>query len=274
MLQIARMAATTLDNHWMAWLRQCIRLGTDLQEIVRDLNQAGYDNDAIAQAIDTCRPVNDATDEMHVPPLIRRMPPNLRKVDTPKLDLYLYDDFLSAAECDKVVALSDHHLRPSAVSFDNGDKYFRTSSTAHLSHLKSPVSARLDEKICRAIGIRPGYAEGIQAQRYDVGQEFKPHCDWFEPDTPIYMRMAGLRGNRTWTFMVYLNEGMQGGATRFTTIDYAVQPRTGMAVLWNNLRPDGTPNPDTMHCGEPVTAGHKLIITKWFRAIGDGPLFY
>ncbi len=268
------MATPMLDGNWMAWLRQCIRLGTDLEEIVRDLNKAGYSNDAIAAAIDSCRPVNDVTDEVHTPPLIRRMPPQLRRHDSPRLDLYLYEDFLSAAECARVVALSDHHLRPSAVSFDNGDHYFRTSTTAHLSHLKSPVAARLDEKICRTIGIRPEYAEGIQAQRYDVGQEFKPHCDWFEPGTHVYLRMAGLRGNRTWTFMVYLNEEMEGGATRFTEIDYAVKPKTGMAVIWNNLLKDGTPNPYTKHCGEPVTAGHKLIITKWFRAVGEGPAFY
>ena len=30
----------------------------------------------------------------------------------------------------------------------------------------------------------------------------------------------------------------------------------------------------TMHCGEPVTRGHKIIITKWFRVHGDGPVFH
>ena len=263
-----------LDGTWTTWLRQCIRLGTDLEEIVRDLNKVGYSNEAIAAAIDAHRPTNDATDEMQSPPLMRRKPPQLRRVESSKVELYLYDDFLSAKECAQVIALSDHHLRPSAVSFDNGDQYFRTSSTAHLSHLKSPVSARLDEKICRAIGIRNEYAEGIQAQRYDVGQEFKPHWDWFEPGTNFYLRMAGLRGNRTWTFMVYLNEEMEGGGTRFTEIDYAVKPKTGMAVIWNNLLEDGTPNQATKHSGEPVTAGHKIIITKWFRAVGEGPPFY
>jgi hypothetical protein len=28
-----------------------------------------------------------------------------------------------------------------------------------------------------------------------------------------------------------------------------------------------------MHCGEPVSRGHKIIITKWFRVHGDGPVF-
>jgi prolyl 4-hydroxylase len=122
------------------------------------------------------------------------------------------------------------------------------------------------------MGFQAAYSEGIQAQRYEVGQEFKPHHDWFPPGSVLYQRLAGLRGNRTWTFMVYLNEEMEGGATRFTEIGYAARPRTGMALLWNHLYPDGTPNPDTKHCGEPVTAGHKLIITKWFRAMGDGPV--
>jgi hypothetical protein len=29
-----------------------------------------------------------------------------------------------------------------------------------------------------------------------------------------------------------------------------------------------------MHAGEPVIRGHKIIITKWFRVMGDGPVFF
>ena len=36
----------------------------------------------------------------------------------------------------------------------------------------------------------------------------------------------------------------------------------------------GTPNIATLHSGEPVTSGHKIIITKWFRARGSGPMFH
>ena len=52
-----------------------------------------------------------------------------------------------------------------------------------------------------------------------------------------------------------------------------MRPKTGMALLWNNLNADGTPNLATRHCGEPVTRGHKVIITKWFRVHGDGLVF-
>jgi prolyl 4-hydroxylase len=46
-----------------------------------------------------------------------------------------------------------------------------------------------------------------------------------------------------------------------------------MALIWNNLNPDGTPNFATRHCGEAVTRGQKVIITKWFRVLGEGPVF-
>jgi prolyl 4-hydroxylase len=107
-----------------------------------------------------------------------------------------------------------------------------------------------------------------------VGEQFKPHLDAFEPGSNAYQRYAGVRGNRTWTFMVYLNEGMEGGATRFPKVDVVIAPRTGMALLWNNLDDKGAPNPATQHCGEPVTRGCKVIITKWFRVHGDGPVLH
>jgi len=56
-----------------------------------------------------------------------------------------------------------------------------------------------------------------------------------------------------------------GGETAFVNVGLAIPPKAGTAVLWNNLRADGTPNFDTMHHGTPVKAGHKAIITKWFR---------
>ena len=135
------------------------------------------------------------------------------------------------------------------------------------------MARSVDDKICRTLGIRASYGEGIQAQRYDVGQQFKPHMDLFSPGSRGYLRFAGVRGNRTWTFMVYLNDVAAGGATRFTRAACTVTPRRGMALLWNNLHDDGSPNTASEHCGEPVTQGFKFIITKWFRLLGDGPVF-
>lgn len=269
-------SAEQLDAHWTQWLRTNIQISADFAVLHRTLRGAGFSDHAIARSLDVVRPRDSAllSGILHPPPLIRRHPPALRRLATPTIEIYTLDDFMTADECARVIALSDRHLGPSPLAHYHVDQDFRTSRTCSLSHLHDPLVAQLDEKISRTLGINLSYGEGIQAQRYDVGQQFQPHWDCFEPGSREYLRFAGVRGNRTWTFMVYLNEGMEGGATRFTGIDCAVTPKTGMALLWNNLRPDGSPNLASKHCGEPVTRGHKFIITKWFRMHGDGPVFH
>ncbi len=260
----------------MTWLREQVHAAADLQVVHRMLREKGLSDQDIAAGIEAVRPLDSALKRgtIETPPLIRRAPPKLRRLDVPKAEVYAYDDFLSPKDCARVIALSAHHLQPSPVANDPGDVDYRSSTTCALAQLRSPVALEVDAKICRGIGIRPEYSEGIQAQRYDVGQQFKAHWDYFEPDSTDYLRFASITGNRTWTVMIYLNDGMEGGATRFVNADYAVVPKAGMALMWNNLHADGTPNRETKHSGEPVTRGHKVIITKWFRVMGTGPQFY
>lgn len=267
--------AEQLDERWTQWLRTNVQISADFAALHRTLREAGYSDQAIAHSLEIIRPRDDAFEGglLRPPPLIRRNPPNLRRIENPLAEIYTLDDFMDADECARIIELSDRNLGPSPLAHYKVEKDFRTSRTCSLSHLSDPLVAQVDDKISRTLGINVSYGEGIQAQRYDIGQQFKPHWDCFEPGSREYLRFAGIRGNRTWTFMVYLNEGMEGGATRFTEIDLAVAPKLGMALLWNNLHPDGSPNIATKHCGEPVTRGHKCIITKWFRVHGDGPAY-
>lgn len=199
---------------------------------------------------------------------------NVLQMVSDKLQLYVLDNFMSEEECDKIVEISSTHLRPSTVTTGDRDKGYRTSSTSDLSLLNDAYVAKIDEKIARTLGLRLPWSEGIQAQRYEVGQEFKQHTDYFQPGTGEYQTFAGARGQRTWTFMVYLNEGMKGGGTKFFRIDKVFNPRKGTAIIWNNLLPDGAPNPNTLHSGLPVETGHKIIITKWFRDRGPDPMYF
>ena len=73
-----------------------------------------------------------------------------------------------------------------------------------------------------------------------------------------------MMGQRTWTFMVYLNNVEEGGETFFRHFDRKFVPSQGTAVVWNNLYPDGSPNPFTIHEALPVIKGNKWVITKWF----------
>lgn len=243
---------------------------------VMELRQRGFPDAAIVAALEAVRPRGSALagGAMTAPPLVRRAPENLRRLDQAGFPLYTLTDFMTAAECTELIGLLGGHLQPSPLSRAHDDPEFRTSSTANLYEIRDPRAVAIDDRICRTLGIRAAYSEGTQAQRYETGQQFKAHLDCFQPGSNTYQRFAGVRGNRTWTFMVYLNDSMEGGATRFDVANVTVRPRTGMALFWNNLLDDGSPNPATRHCGETVTRGYKVIITKWFRVHGDGPVLY
>lgn len=209
--------------------------------------------------------------KMAAPQAAQIMP---EKVATNKLQLYTISHFLSDAECDRLVSLVNQCLRPSTLTVQTADNAYRNSKTSDLCFVEDPIVKTVDKRIAHTLGIQLPYAEGTQAQRYDVGEQFKEHTDFFEPGTPEYQQFAGARGNRTWTFMIYLNNVECGGGTRFFSIDKTFMPEKGMAVIWNNLYPDGCVNPDTVHAGLPVEAGSKIIITKWFREFGNGPMFF
>jgi prolyl 4-hydroxylase len=190
--------------------------------------------------------------------------PGVQRVPSPKLDLFIRRGFLSADECAPIVSMIDAQRRPSTIADDMGDPTFRTSETCDLG-TDDPHVAALNAKIITLTGLDPAHGEPIQGQRYAVGQEFKAHTDYFETGGLDYQAMTRVAGQRTWTVMIYLNEPQAGGATRFKTIGKMVQPETGKLLAWNNLRPDGRPNVNTLHHGMKVRAGVKYVVTKWFR---------
>ncbi len=190
--------------------------------------------------------------------------PGVQKVPSPKLTLFIKRGFASAALCAALIARIDAERRPSTVSDDNGDPRYRTSETCDL-RADEPLTQQVEAALAELLGLDPAFGEPLQGQRYAVGQEFKQHTDYFEPLSPDYERFCAVAGQRTWTAMLYLNAPEAGGATRFKTIDKIVQPEPGKLLLWNNLRPDGSGNPATLHQGMKVRAGTKYVLTKWYR---------
>lgn len=190
--------------------------------------------------------------------------PGMMRVPTPRLEMFMLRGFLRDRECASLIARIDRDRRPSTIADANGDHYFRTSETCDLP-MQEPEIVALDEKISAISGIDRQFGEPIQGQRYEPGQEFKSHTDYFDPHGADFQRYCHVAGQRTWTFMVYLNDVEAGGATRFKVIDKIIQPEKGKLVCWNNRRPDGSVNPATLHHAMKVRKGLKYVITKWYR---------
>lgn len=185
-----------------------------------------------------------------------------------KLELFQRKDFLPPDLCVELIKLIDANRRPSTLADHNGDQYFRTSETCDLD-AGEPAVQRLEELLFALNGIDPAHGEPVQGQRYDVGQEFKAHVDWFNPQGQDWEKYCSVSGQRTWTFMIYLNDVEAGGATRFKVPKKNFQPETGKLLCWNNRKTDLTGdkvgNVNTMHHGMKVRIGIKYVITKWYR---------
>jgi prolyl 4-hydroxylase len=188
----------------------------------------------------------------------------VQRVPTRELELFIVRDFLDPATCAAMMERIDRNRRPSTIADDLGVENYRTSETCDLDS-RDPAVAEIDRKITELLGLPPENGEPIQGQRYAPGQEFKPHTDTFEPGGYDFYVHTARGGQRTWTAMVYLNEPEDGGATRFKAIGKTIQPESGKLLTWNNLLPDGEPNPATIHHGMKVRRGTKYVLTKWFR---------
>ena len=190
--------------------------------------------------------------------------PGVQRVPSRELELFIIKRFLDPAMCAALIERIDAKRRPSEIADDLGIANYRTSETCDFDPA-DPVVAEVDRRIGALLGLPLSHGEVLQGQRYAPGQEFKPHTDTFEPGGYDYYLHTAAMGQRTWTAMVYLNEPDEGGATRFKTIGKTVQPEQGKLLAWNNLLPDGTPNPATLHQGMKVRRGTKYVLTKWFR---------
>lgn len=190
--------------------------------------------------------------------------PAVVQAKVPSAQVYYHLDFVSDAECDALMALIDRHRRPSTLLSDTPDPDYRTSESCDMDRF-SPLVQPIDERIADLLGIQTSHGETMQGQRYAPGQQFRAHHDYFQGNQPYWQRMQQEGGQRTWTAMLYLNEVEEGGATWFPQAGIKIPPRRRMLLAWNNMNPDGSPNPMTLHEGTAVTQGTKYVVTKWFR---------
>jgi prolyl 4-hydroxylase len=190
--------------------------------------------------------------------------PNAMQIPAKGLDIFVVRSFLTPELCTKVIALIDQDRVPSGLLAPTEDPEFRTSESCNLRPADA-VNQTVETKINTLMGIQPAHGETIQGQRYAVGQQFKPHHDFFHTTEAYWEDQQKQGGQRTWTAMIFLNEPEKGGQTYFPEANVRVTPKTGNLLAWNNMDAYGLPNPNSLHTGMPVEGGTKYVITKWYR---------
>ncbi|MCB2061826.1 MAG: 2OG-Fe(II) oxygenase [Novosphingobium sp.] len=190
--------------------------------------------------------------------------PSVYKVPVDKAEIFAVSEFLSLEECEHLVEMIDNVARPSEVFEEVYQAQYRTSYSGDVDPNDSFVRM-IERRLSDFLGINVAWGESVQGQRYEPGQEFKDHCDWFDTKSGYWREEKRRGGQRSWTAMAYLNDVEEGGATEFPNLGVSIPPQRGTLIIWNNALPDGLPNPDTIHSGKPVVRGVKYIVTKWYR---------
>ncbi|KAH0784302.1 hypothetical protein KY290_003900 [Solanum tuberosum] len=193
--------------------------------------------------------------------------------------------FLTDEECNHLVSLAKKELKRSAVADnESGESKLsevRTSSGMFISKAKDPIVTGIEEKIATWTFLPKENGEDIQVLRYEEGQRYEPHHDYFTDKVNI---VRG--GHRLATVLMYLSDVEKGGETAFPEAEVstrrrsmaadnslsecakkgiAVKPRKGDALLFFSLHPNAVPDPMSLHGGCPVIEGEKWSATKWIH---------
>jgi prolyl 4-hydroxylase len=191
--------------------------------------------------------------------------PQAEAIDTGgKADMYAVSHFLAGAECQKLLGMVDAIAQPSELFDQDYSTGFRSSYSGNLNPY-DPFMADISTRVDNLLGLKAETGEAIQGQRYQVGQQFKPHNDFFYPDQEYWKIERKRGGQRSWTAMAFLNPVDQGGATHFVNLGLRIQPQPGVLLIWNNADREGLVNENLLHAGTPVEAGVKYVLTKWYR---------
>src|SRR3546814_932078 len=139
--------------------------------------------------------------------------PGMYQVPAPGVEMFVLRDFLDDKECRALIALIDAGKEPSRLLADTDDPEFRTSESCNLDP-RAPAVRAVERKIAGIIAVDPACGETIQGQRYAVGQQFKPHHDFFFTSEAYWPEQEKHGGQRTWTAMMFLNAVDEGGQTQ------------------------------------------------------------
>ncbi len=188
-----------------------------------------------------------------------------RVSDSP--DIVMHRSLFTDAECDFLIECATPMLAPSkVVDPQTGELVPHPVRTSHAAGFplvsEKPAIHALCRRLAAASGTHVKQGEPLQVLRYRPGQEYRAHFD----------AIGNAENQRTFTFLVYLNEDFEGGETCFPLKPgLKVKGRKGDAILFRNADADGSPDLNSQHSGLPVTAGVKFLASRWIR---ERPLQY
>lgn len=170
---------------------------------------------------------------------------------------------LSEKECKRIIELAEKSMIPAETVGEEIDGY-RTADNCWLNPNKDIILSWIQDYISKQTNTPIENQESPHIVRYGIGGEYKEHHDWFDKDDTVQSNEIAEGGNRTHSFIIYLNDDFEGGETEFIKLKQIIKPEIGKGLMWTNTK-DGECLEDSLHAGLPVTNGEKWILIVWVR---------
>lgn len=180
----------------------------------------------------------------------------------------LFQNFLTDEECDCLVLEAEPSFsRSTAIDTETGKSeifHSRTSEGTFFKKAENDLVKKIEERICKLFHWNDEQVEPLQMLKYNKGEEYLPHFDYFDPllaGSKIHIEQGG---QRVATLLMYLSTPEEGGYTYFPAVDMKIHCVKGNALLF--VYPVPIPESLTSHAGTPVITGTKHVATAWFRS--------
>jgi 2OG-Fe(II) oxygenase superfamily. len=269
----------TISPKLREWILATTRAGHGVPEVLRLMKENGYDprqsRSIVAEVMKLPLAALHATTGNPAAQGLRTRPPEAPEVrvdghtihvsisvDAPVLRVL--DGLLTEQECAELIELARPRLQR-ALTVDSDGRHQvdqrRTSEGMFFTLNELPLIGRIEQRLAGLLGVPVNHGEGLQVLHYLPGQEYEPHCDWFDPEQTGYGAITAVGGQRIASVVMYLNTPELGGGTAFPEIGLTVTARRGAAVYFAYESGDLS----SLHAGLPVLRGEKWIATKWLR---------
>ena len=155
-------------------------------------------------------------------------------------------------------------INPKTGNLEN-DPYRSSLTAAIPDQAMDLVSWGIKCRMSALAGHPPRHGEALSVIVYRPGEEYRAHFDFILDSEGYAAEDLRRRGQRVATSLVRLNEEFTGGDTVFTRLDLRWSGKRGDALSFDNTNPDGSCARPSLHAGEPVTEGVKVIASLWLR---------
>eukprot|EP01060_Flectonema_neradi_P003950 TRINITY_DN1259_c0_g1_i1.p1 TRINITY_DN1259_c0_g1~~TRINITY_DN1259_c0_g1_i1.p1 ORF type:complete len:293 (+),score=35.33 TRINITY_DN1259_c0_g1_i1:44-922(+) len=189
-------------------------------------------------------------------------------VSSEKPRALLIENIINTTEAELLMSLANGKLKRSQVVSNNGGGRIgsvRTSEGTFLTN-EDPAVKVIRRRIASLAHVPVGHLERIQILRYESGQYYKLHPDFF---SGAKLKRLGKAGQRMATCLMWLtNVTTGGGETVFSNAQpvISLSPRPLSGVLFYSLDRNGVEDKTSLHQSTEITGDSvKWVAVIWIR---------